>query len=318
MSLPHHDHSAADHNRAHHRHSHAHRTFAWALVLTLSFSVVEATAGWWANSLALLSDAGHMLTDSLSLLLAAVAAWLARKPPSARHSYGLARAEILAALANSLLMLAIVAFIVFEAMERFQRPPQVNGGAVMAVAFIGLLINLGIGWLLARGEDSLNRRAALIHVIGDALGSVAALAAGLVIYLPGWMPIDPILSVVVSLLILTSTVNLLRETLHVLMEGVPRGLDLNRVGIALAKIEGVRQVHDLHIWTLASGQVALSAHLSIVHLGEWPRILHEARHLLQDDFAIGHVTLQPETIEPQPLKRGVYAPTQHEQHGHAH
>ena len=317
MSAHHHDHSNADHNHPHSHHSHAHRTFTWALLLTLSFSFVEAATGWWANSLALMSDAGHMLTDSLSLLLAAVAAWLARKPPSARHSYGLARAEVLAALANSLLMLAIVAFIVFEALERFQRPPHVNGEVVMGVAFIGLLINLGIGWLLARGEDSLNRRAALIHVIGDALGSVAALAAGLVIYLTGWMPIDPILSVVVSLLILTSTINLLREALHVLMEGVPRGLDLDQVGVALAKIEGVREVHDLHIWTLASGQVALSAHLSIAHMGEWPRILHGARHLLQDDFAIGHVTLQPEAVEPQPLKRGVYAPAQHGQHGHA-
>lgn len=255
-----------------------------------------------------------MLTDSLSLLLAAVAAWLARRPPSPRHSYGLARAEVLAALANSLLMLAIVAFIVFEALERFQNPSRVNGGAVMVVAFIGLLINIGIGWLLAHGEDSLNRRAALIHVIGDALGSVAALTAGLVIYLTGWMPIDPILSIVVSLLILTSTVNLLKETLHVLMEGVPRGMDLNRVGVALAKLEGVRQVHDLHIWTLASGQVALSAHLTIPHLGEWPRILHDARHLLEDDFAIGHVTLQPEVIEVQPLRRETYPP----RHGHAH
>ena len=320
MSVHHHDHSSADHNHPHSHHSHAHRTFTWALLLTLGFSFVEAATGWWANSLALMSDAGHMLTDSLSLLLAAVAAWLARKPPSARHSYGLARAEVLAALANSLLMLAIVAFIVFEALERFQRPSHVNGAAVMVVAFIGLLINLGIGWLLARGEDSLNRRAALIHVIGDALGSVAALVAGLVIYLTGWMPIDPILSIVVSLLILTSTLNLLRETLHVLMEGVPSGVDLNRVGVALAQLEGVRQVHDLHIWTLASGQVALSAHLTIPHLREWPRILHDARHLLEDDFNIGHVTLQPEAIEAQPLVRSAYAPQQHEHahHGHAH
>lgn len=297
MAHTHFEHHGVDHNEPHAHSGHEHRPYGWALLLTLCFAVVEALTGWWSGSLALLSDAGHMLTDSLSLLLAGVAAWLAQRPPSERHSYGLARLEILAALVNSLFMLAIVGGIAYEAIDRYQHPRPVNGSAVMLVAFIGLLINLGVGWLLTRGEDSLNRRAALVHVIGDALGSVAALTAGLVISLTGWLPIDPILSIVVALLILVSTLNLLRETIHVLMEGVPSNISLNEVGKRLAGLEGVMRVHDLHIWTLASGQVAISAHLNLRELSAWPRILGEAREVLNHDFGIGHVTLQPEVVE---------------------
>jgi cobalt-zinc-cadmium efflux system protein len=294
-----------------HTHSHPHHHHASpggageglvaALLLTLVFAVIEAFTGWWAQSLALISDAGHMLTDSLSLGLAALAAHFARRPPSARHSYGLVRLEVLAALINGLFMLGIVVFIVTEAVDRFSHPRQVAGGAVLGVAVVGLLINLGVAWQLTRGEHTLNKRGALLHVMGDALGSVAAIAAGTVILLTGWMPIDPILSLVVSLLILVSTLNLLRETLHVLMEGVPRHLDLNRVGQALAALDNVARVHDLHIWTLASGQIAISAHLNIQNLDQWPHVLDEARKLLAHDFGIGHVTLQPEVLESEPV-----------------
>lgn len=297
MAHTHFEHHGVDHNEPHAHSGHEHRPYGWALLLTLSFAVVEAITGWWSGSLALLSDAGHMLTDSLSLLLAGVATWLAQRPPSERHSYGLARLEILAALVNSLFMLAIVAGIAYEAIDRYLHPMPVNGAAVMLVALIGLLINFGVGWLLTRGEDSLNRRAALVHVIGDALGSIAALTAGLVISLTGWLPIDPILSIVVALLILVSTLNLLKETIHVLMEGVPSNISLNQVGKRLAGLEGVMRVHDLHIWTLASGQVAISAHLNLRELSAWPRILGEAREVLNHDFGIGHVTLQPEVVE---------------------
>lgn len=305
MSADHYSsHSHADNNAPHHHAGHAHRTYGWAMLLTLGFAFVEATTGILSGSLALLSDAGHMLTDSFSLMLAGLAAWFAQKPPSEKHSYGLARLEILAALANSLFMLGIVGWIVYEAYQRFIHPPQVNGQAVIVVAIIGLCINLGVGWLLTRkqnghSEDSLNRRAALLHVIGDALGSVAALTAGIVILLTGWLPIDPILSVVVALLILISTLNLLRETIHVLMEGVPLNIRLNLVATNLAAIKGISSVHDLHIWTLASGQIALSAHLEIVELNAWPRILHDARTLLSGSFGIGHVTLQPEAAPAQ-------------------
>jgi cobalt-zinc-cadmium efflux system protein len=298
----HFEHHGTDHNQPHAHTRHEHRAYGWALLLTLSFAIIEAITGWWSGSLALLSDAGHMFTDSLSLLLAGAAAWLAQRPPSEKHSYGLARLEILAALVNSLFMLAIVGGIAYEAIDRYQHPRPVNGSTVMLVALIGLLINLGVGWLLVhnhggRGEDNLNRRAALVHVIGDALGSIAALTAGLVISLTGWLPIDPILSIVVALLILVSTLNLLKETIHVLMEGVPSNISLNEVGKRLAKLEGVMRVHDLHIWTLASGQVAISAHLNLRELSAWPRILGEAREVLNHDFGIGHVTLQPEVVE---------------------
>lgn len=302
-----HDHSG-DNITHYHPHSHAHHAFGWALLFTLGFAAVEAIAGFAANSLALVSDAGHMLTDSLSLGLAALAAWLSRRPPSASHSYGLARAEVVAALVNSLLMLALVTFIVYEAWQRFTEPRQVQGTTVFVVALIGLGVNLAVGWLLMRGEESLNRSAALLHVAGDALGSVAALTAGLVIMFTGWTPIDPILSVVISMLILVSTLNLLRQSLHVLMEGVPSHIDLNTVGQRMAQLEHVVRIHDLHIWALASGQIALSAHLDVKDMNHWPRILANAQTLLNAEFGIGHITLQPEIISPAPVTLHVQRP----------
>lgn len=309
-----HDHSG-DNITHYHPHSQGHRAFGWALLFTLGFAAVEAFVGLAANSLALVADAGHMLTDSLSLALAALAAWLSRRPPSPSHSYGLARAEVVAALINSLVMLALVAFIIYEAWQRFTQPREVQGTMVFVVALIGLGVNLAVGWLLMHGEESLNRSAALLHVAGDALGSVAALSAGLVIMLTGWMPIDPILSVVISLLILISTLNLLRKSLHVLMEGVPSHIDLNIVGNRMARIINVARVHDLHIWTLASGQVALSAHLDVRELQHWPQVLADAQALLNDEFGIGHITLQPEILSPQPVTLHAHRPD--DQHDHA-
>ncbi len=272
-----------------------------AVLVTFVFALIEAAAGWWSGSLALLSDAGHMITDSSALGLAAFAAWLAQRPPSARHSYGLVRAEVLAALFNSVLMLALIVYIVVEALRRFNDPHQVAGGVVMVVATIGLIINLLIGWILSRGEHSLNSRAALLHVMGDALGSLAAIVAGAVIYFTGWMPIDPILSIFVSMLILFSAYNLLREALHVLMEGVPAHIELGRVGEDLAAIKGVLRVHDLHVWTLSSGTIALSAHLEIETLSEWPEIMVRAREKMESLHNIRHTTIQPEAISSAPL-----------------
>ncbi len=311
-----HDHSGENIGH-HHPHSHAHHTFGWALLFTLGFAAVEAITGFAANSLALVSDAGHMLTDSLSLGLAGLAAWLTKRPPSPKHSYGLARAEVVAALMNSLVMLALVAFIISEAWQRFTEPREVQGTMVFVVALIGLAVNLAVGWLLMKGEASLNRSAALLHVAGDALGSVAALAAGLVIMLTGWTPIDPILSVVISMLILVSTLNLLRQSLHVLMEGVPLHIDLNAVGEQLVQLENVVRVHDLHIWTLASGQIALSAHLDIKDMELWPQTLEKAQHLLNSTFGIGHITIQPEIISPIPITMHAQRP-EPPHHDHTH
>ncbi len=289
---------AASHPRGHHgSHGHAHGTGAalwWGFGLTAGFAAVEAAAGWWAGSLALLSDAGHMVSDATALGLAAVAAWVARRPPSARHSYGLGRAEVVAALGNSLFMVAVVVAIAIAAMERLAQPRPVAGGTVALVALLGLGVNLLAIWLLERGEQTLNTRAALLHVLGDLLGSVAALAAGLVIHYTGWTPIDPLLSLLISALILLSALRLLREALHILMEGVPPHLDLREVGRAMAEVPGVASVHDLHIWTLASGTVMLSAHVVVPSMAEWQRTLEELRRMLRERYGIDHVTLQPE------------------------
>jgi len=278
------------------------------MLLTLAFAGVEAVAGWWSGSLALLADAAHMVTDSSALGLAAAAVWLARRPPSMRHSYGLVRAEVLAALFNSLLMLVLIGFIVREALERIGAPRDIAGGTVIGVAVIGLAINLVVAWVLSRGERTLNSRAALLHVLGDAAGSVAAIAAGIVIVTTGWTPIDPLLSLLVAALILVSALRLLREVVHVLMEGVPLSIQLDAVGLDLARLDGVLRVHDLHVWTLSSGTIALSAHLEIRDLADWPGILAAARQLMDTRHGIRHVTLQPEVLTGQPLLRATYPP----------
>jgi cobalt-zinc-cadmium efflux system protein len=290
----HHDHAAAPHTAQSTAPLSGRGSLAVALSVTLVYAAVEAIAGWWFGSLALMSDAGHMVSDAASLGLAWFAAWVAQRPAGARHSFGLARAEVIAAFVNGLALLLLVLVIAVEAVRRLLEPSPVAGAGVMAVAFIGLLVNLLVAYALSRGERSLNMRAALLHVLADMVGSFAALLAGAIIYATGWEPIDPILSLVIAALILGSTFHLLREALHVLMEGVPRSLQLDEVGRALAQIVDVRDVHDLHIWHISSGQVLLSAHVKLDGLEHWPRILGDARRVLDERFGIQHVTLQPE------------------------
>ncbi|QKT04451.1 cation transporter [Ectothiorhodospiraceae bacterium 2226] len=301
---------------AHDHHAHAHGTHAHrpssrrvllaAVVLTLTFGLVEGLAGWWAQSLALMSDAAHMLSDAFALGLAALAAHVALAPPTRRHSFGLGRAEVLAALVNGLVMLAIVTAIVVEAVRRLFAPAPVAGGVVMGVALLGLTVNVAVAWMLTRGERTLNVRGALLHVLGDLLGSVAALLAGAVIFFTGWTPADPILSLVVCALILFASLRLLREALHVIMEGVPLHLDLHEVGRAMAAADPrIRSVHDVHIWSLSSGTAAVSAHVVLDDLRAWDAVLAALRQTLHDDFAIDHVTLQPEAtvthvLQPMP------------------
>jgi len=281
---------------AHETHHHSHVAGYWPVLLTLGFAVVEALGGWYSGSLALLGDAGHMFSDAASLLLAAMGAWVARRPPSSRHTYGLVRAEIIVALVNGVVMLLVITFIAFEAIQRLRVPQPVQGGEVMLIALLGLLVNIAVAWQLGKQEHNLNTRAALLHVMGDLLGSVAALAAGAVIYCTGWTPIDPLLSLFIVALILFSTVNLLREVLHVLMEGVPLNLELEVVARDMAAQGPVASVHDVHIWTLASGNVALSAHVVLPDLLAWPAVLSEMREMLHERFDIDHVTLQPELL----------------------
>ncbi|MEO1830690.1 MAG: cation diffusion facilitator family transporter [Pseudomonas sp.] len=294
MSAHQHDHP--DHSHSH-SHSHSHgsgKVLLFALIFTGAFAIVEAVAGVLANSLALLSDAGHMLTDSLSLAVGAVAAWLASRPASQRHSFGLQRAEVLGALINVIFMFVVVAFIAWEAVERLFDTPEVDGGAVLLVGGVGLLVNVIVAWVLMRGEQNMNVRGALLHVMGDLLGSVAAIAAGLIIFLGGPSIMDPLLSLLVCVLILVSAVRLLKAVTRVLMEGVPAGIELAEVRLALADIEGVQAVHDLHIWSLSSSNYALAAHVDIDLLARWPGILPQIQQLLRERFGITHSTLQPE------------------------
>jgi cobalt-zinc-cadmium efflux system protein len=266
-----------------------------ALALTLGYALVEFIAGVAFHSLALMSDAGHMLSDALALGLAAFASWVASRPAGSRHSYGFARAEVVTAFVNGLALLLIVVAIAVEAISRLLDPQPVSGLGVMVVAIIGLALNLIVAFLIGQGERNLNTRAALLHVIGDLIGSVAAITAGAVIYFTGWQPIDALLSLVIAVLILGSTVRLILEALHVLMEGVPAGLRIEEIGGALGALGGVRAVHDLHVWNISSGQIALSAHVDLDNLDNWAALLESARQMLQQRFGIAHVTLQPET-----------------------
>jgi len=275
----------------------------WALVVTAGFAVVEGVGGWMAGSLALLSDAGHMATDAASLGLALFAHWIAQRPPSHRASYGYARAEVLAAFVNALLLLALVVFIAIEAVQRLLVPQPVNGPTVLVVAIAGLLANLAAAWILSRAQGSLNARGAMLHVLSDILGSVAAIVAGAVIVYANWTPIDPILSLAVSLLIVRSTWRLLAQSTGVLMEGVPAHLDLEEIGRALTRVPNVSAVHDLHVWQMSSERVAMSAHLLIREAERWPQTLVSAQKLLRDKFQVDHVTLQPTWHVPLPGKR---------------
>ena len=267
-----------------------------ALILTLGFSGVEGAAAYFANSLALISDAGHMVTDAAALGLALLAQIISRRPPSPKHSFGFGRAEALAAFVNSIVMLALVVWIVVEAISRFYDPHKVDGLTVTVVAAIGLLMNIVVAWVLSRDKKSVNTRAALVHVMGDLLGSIAALIAGVVIQLTGWMPIDAILSILVSLLILKSTISILHESYHFLMEGVPLHIDYLQVGTDLRRIPGVLAVHDLHVWEMTPSFPALIGHIEIANMQEWPQIMARINTMLLDKHGIDHVTLQPEEV----------------------
>lgn len=306
-----HDHHGHDSHGHHHGHDHDHHdhgrnapahVLTFALLLTLGFAAVEAIAGWWSGSLALLGDAGHMVTDSMALAIAAAAARLSRLPATDTHTYGLRRIETLAGLLNGLTMLLVVGVIVWHAIERLIAPQPVEAGVVMVVAAIGLVINIVVAWVLSRGESNLNTRAAMLHVLGDLLGSVAALAAGVIIHFTGWTAVDPLLSVLICGLILAATVRLLRHATHTLLDAVPPRLSLTEVGNAMAAADGVASVHDLHIWSLDSSEAALSAHVVLLRGDDWPRVLPALQALLRERFDIEHATLQPELPPRQVIR----------------
>jgi len=270
----------------------------WVLVITAVFMIAEVVGGLLSNSLALLADAGHMFTDVAALGLSVFAMRLARTPPTGKRTFGYVRLEILAALVNGATLLLISGLIMLEAWERVRDPVAIDGSVMLAVAALGLGVNV-IGALLlhSHAHENLNVRGAYLHVIGDLLGSVGAIAAGVVILTTGWTPIDPIVSVVIALLILYSSWNLVREAAEVLLESAPAHVDVDTIITDLMGIEGLSDVHDVHVWTLTSGFVALSAHGVVDDPMHHTRILDEVRDRMRR-HGIEHVTFQ---IELRPL-----------------
>ncbi len=270
------------------------------LVLVVSYMIAEVIGGIITNSLALLADAGHMLTDAAALGLSLFALWMAQRPASSKSTFGHYRAEILAALVNGAALVAIAIYIFIEAYQRFLASPPVMGGVMMVIAIGGLLINVaGLFVLHSARNESLNVKGAWLHVLGDAMGSVGAIVGGLLIWLYGWLWADPLVSVVIGVLIVYSSWNLLKQATAVLMEQAPGHIDVDEVRQAMMAADGVTGVHDLHVWSITTGQESLSAHVSIEDRVEPADLLRELRRRLHDRFGIDHVTLQldPEGFE---------------------
>jgi len=303
-----HDHDHG-HDHAHHRHHFRYghgdplataqrdasgSRLLWVLVVTAVFMVAEVVGGLISNSLALLADAGHMFTDVAALGLSVFAMRLAKAPPTAKRTFGYVRLEILAALVNGAALLVISGFIFVEAWHRLREPVVIDGVVMLVVATLGLGVNaLGASLLHGHAHDNLNVRGAYLHVIGDLLGSVGAILAGVVVLTTGWSPIDPIISAVIGLLILYSAWNLVREAAEVLLEAAPAHVDMDAIIADLAGIDGLSDVHDVHVWTLTSGFVALSAHGVIDDPAHHTRILDEVREHMRR-HGIEHVTFQIE------------------------
>ena len=272
------------------------RRLTWALVLAASFMVAEAVGGWVSGSLALLADAGHMLSDVAALGLSLFALQMATKPADRRRTYGYHRVEILAALANGAVLVALSVWIVVEAIHRFQDPPEVAGGLMLAVAVGGLVVNLAaLKVLHGAQQHSLNMRGAWLHVLTDALGSVQAIVAGVLVWGFGWTWADPVASVLIALLVVYSSWSLLRSAVAVLMEAAPEHIDVAEVHEEILAVDGVEGVHDLHVWTITSGHEALSAHVVSEELLPPTALVSEIRHSLHARFGIDHITIQVES-----------------------
>ncbi len=282
------------------------RALMIAAGLTATFMVVEAVGGLVTGSLALLADAGHMLSDSFSLFLALGAVMLAARPSTSKRTFGLKRAEILAALVNGILLVLVSVWVIVEAIRRLDDPVEILGGGMMVIAIAGLLINLIAARVLYRaGGDSLNVKAALRHVIADVAGSVGVIIAAGVIILTGWEPIDAIVSILISLLIAASAWSVLRESVDVLLESTPEGMDAEEVGMAMASMPKVEQVHDLHIWQITSGFPTLSAHVLVGPGADCHGARRDLEVMLHDRFEIDHTTLQVEHVPSnEPLTIG--------------
>jgi len=299
--------SARGHEHLHGQHQHdpglelrevGRRRLTWVLALTAAFTAVEFAGGWIANSLALIADAGHMLSDVAAIALSVFALWFARRPATPAKTYGYLRTEILAALANGVALAAIAIVIFIHAWERLQSPEPVRGGLMLVVAAGGLVVNILAAFLLhGSAAHSLNLRGAYLHVIGDLLGSIGAMTAALIILLTGWLPADPLISILVGGLILFGSWRLVRESVDVLLEATPRHIDLALLRRTICEIDGVEEIHDLHVWTLTSGVIAMSGHI-VAEPAELQNITAEIHHRMHERFGISHVTVQ---VDPRPL-----------------
>jgi cobalt-zinc-cadmium efflux system protein len=317
--MPAHHHSA-DHS--HHGHSHAPpqaghgRAFAIGIALNLGFVAVEAGYGFWADSMALLSDAGHNLSDVLGLAIAWGAALLARRGPTERFTYGLRSSSILAALFNALLLLVAVGGIVWESLQRIIEPAPVAAGTVMIVAGIGILVNGVTAFLFMHGHDDINIRGAFLHMVADAAVSLGVVLGGLVILWTGADWIDPTLSLVIAAVIVWGTWSLLKQSLTLSLHGVPRGIAVPDVRKALERMPGVARVHHLHVWAVSTTETALTAHLVMPNGYPGDRFLAEAQGELKEHFGIQHATLQIEIHSPGTHEHGLECPLEQNEHSH--
>lgn len=285
------------HHEHHHHRNQSQKALAWTLGLTAAFMAVEFIGGWLSGSLALISDAGHMLTDVMALGLSLAAIRFAATPANGRKTYGFYRLEILAALANGVTLILLSGYIFYEAWQRFRSPTEIKSGLMIGVAMAGLLVNLA-GFLMLRSSSrhSLNVRGAFLHVLGDLLSSAAVVIGGLVILLSGWVWIDPVLSVLIGLVILRGAYCLVRESVDILLEASPAGIEVSEIERTLKGITGVKKVHHLHVWSLTSGVHALSAHVQIDDqmTSQSDELLRRINEVLEERFGIAHSTLQME------------------------
>ncbi|MGM0535863.1 MAG: cation diffusion facilitator family transporter [Pseudomonadota bacterium] len=285
------------HDHDHHTGQDSQRRLFWAILLTGGFMVAEVVGGIISGSLALLADAGHMLTDTAALALAWFAAWISHRPADAKRSFGYHRVQTLAAFVNGLTLIAIVVWIAIEAIRRFMSPMAVMGIPMLTIALLGLVINMVVFAILHFGDrDNLNIRGAALHVLGDLLGSVAAIIAALVILATGWTPIDPLLSLLVAALILRSAWKLTRESGHILLEGVPDGLDAATLRREIPEaLAAVHDVHHVHVWSLTPGRHLVSLHAAIEEGEDRQAALVAIRTLLVERYGLDHVTIQLES-----------------------
>ena len=319
MGAGHHHGHGHSHSHGHaHGHGHAQghghgerqrnkRRLLLTLVLAASYMIAEVVGGLLSNSLALLADAGHMLSDVAALALSLAALWIAERPPTAQRTFGYYRMEILAALVNAATLGVVAVLIVLEAIERLQAPQPVQGVLMIWIALGGLVMNLLGLWILHGGRaESLNIRGAWLHVLSDALGSVGAITAGLLVWAYGWIWADTLISVVIAVLIIVASWNLLREAVAVLMEHAPGGINVDQVHDSMIEYPGVLSLHSLHVWTITSGLHALAAHVTVEDLDQHQRLLKELRDMLHERFGIDHITIQIELEgfeERQPFPR---------------